>query len=807
MPVSAPFFPGATSTTFHYIGFMGVQAARLGHSVRPGRLAVSRTLGVTQIQRESKMRHTSRLVVLAGTASLSAIATAQQADLGFRNPAWDLPPALIQNVTPISVDSGLVAATGAPGTWSLVYSTTVQVPDASWLRLQFDQAMLSGTPGVDGAYIIIRSHRDGYYQFLNAQHVQEWYNTSAYMNGGAVDVEIYAQPGTGNNRLVMSTVLAGEPVVNLLDSQCGPQDNRTLFNDTRIGRHLPEGCTAWNFNGWTNGYLASGHCGVSAGDVIQFNVPLSTSGGGTVSPPPQDQYSVDGTSTQTQTGATNPSNDFVFFGVNNNSNTGLPPRLAYGGTIPLATSLPAPGGGTQIRITGYGTGGAGGGTWSQVGKTHVGPYMGFSGTNVTYQTDTTGGNSGSPMIYEPTGESLGVHGYGGCTTANPPTGANSGPSINTNNFQNIINNPQGMAANRPISLTFPGGGAPDTVNPAGGSSFLASVNTNAPAVQILSVRSFIDTGSGFVQTALASAGGTNWTVNMPADACGDATNFYLEATVSGNVVMRFPTASNYQTLAAVATTTVTTEDFELGNWVVTGTAIAGQWVRGAPVAPSNGSANGVASGANAYVTGNTAAVDVDGGTTIVTSPAFNVPAGSAMTFAYWLGTGTGDFIMGQNDGFKVEVATDAAGTNWSTVFNTFIPTNAWVNHTVGLPASATLRVRFTASDAQGSTNAPPDQVVEAGLDNVRIVSATCSTSCAPDLTTGAIPGQPGYGVPNGLLNTDDFFYYLAQYSAGNVAVADLTTGAIPGQPGYGVPNGVVNTDDFFFYLSLFSIGC
>jgi len=80
-------------------------------------------------------------------------------------------------------------------------------------------------------------------------------------------------------------------------------------------------------------------------------------------------------------------------------------------------------------------------------------------------------------------------------------------------------------------------------------------------------------------------------------------------------------------------------------------------------------------------------------------------------------------------------------------------------------------------------------------------------SCEPDLTTTAIPGTPGYGVPNGVLNNDDFFYYLAQFASGNLAVADLTTTAIPGTPGYGVPNGIINNDDFFYYLSVFAAGC
>ena len=80
-------------------------------------------------------------------------------------------------------------------------------------------------------------------------------------------------------------------------------------------------------------------------------------------------------------------------------------------------------------------------------------------------------------------------------------------------------------------------------------------------------------------------------------------------------------------------------------------------------------------------------------------------------------------------------------------------------------------------------------------------------TCRPDLTTFAIPGTPGYGVPNGVLNNDDFFYYLAAFAAGNLAVADLTTFAVPGTPGYGVPNGILNNDDFFFYLALFAAGC
>ncbi|MCA9288327.1 MAG: hypothetical protein KDA05_07075 [Phycisphaerales bacterium] len=81
------------------------------------------------------------------------------------------------------------------------------------------------------------------------------------------------------------------------------------------------------------------------------------------------------------------------------------------------------------------------------------------------------------------------------------------------------------------------------------------------------------------------------------------------------------------------------------------------------------------------------------------------------------------------------------------------------------------------------------------------------TPCRPDLTTTAIPGQAGYGEPDGVLNNDDFAYYLAQFAAGNVLVGDQTHAAIPDQPGYGMPDGVLTNDDFFFYLAIFAAGC
>ena len=91
--------------------------------------------------------------------------------------------------------------------------------------------------------------------------------------------------------------------------------------------------------------------------------------------------------------------------------------------------------------------------------------------------------------------------------------------------------------------------------------------------------------------------------------------------------------------------------------------------------------------------------------------------------------------------------------------------------------------------------------------DTRAITLQSTPSCQPDLTTGSVRGMAGYGVPNGVVSNEDFFYFLAQFSAGNAAIADMTTSAVAGSPGYGVPDGVLNNEDFFYYLTIYAHGC
>lgn len=121
-------------------------------------------------------------------------------------------------------------------------------------------------------------------------------------------------------------------------------------------------------------------------------------------------------------------------------------------------------------------------------------------------------------------------------------------------------------------------------------------------------------------------------------------------------------------------------------------------------------------------------------------------------------------------------------------------------------ATTTLTIRSVQKLATGqyraiATNACRSTTSEPGYLNV--------TGCPGDLSTTAIPGSPGYGTPNGVRNNDDFFYYIAQFAAGNLSVADLTTtGApFPGPPNHGVPDGILDADDFLTFLYRFQSPC
>ena len=115
---------------------------------------------------------------------------------------------LEQMEVPVQMDSGFVFNSTA--TRATAFNTVVRIPDATWLRLQFDVAILGESPGAP-TVLRITSRADGAVQNHTTLTLQQWSNTSAYFNGDAVEIEIIADPEAGASQLQISQILAGPP--------------------------------------------------------------------------------------------------------------------------------------------------------------------------------------------------------------------------------------------------------------------------------------------------------------------------------------------------------------------------------------------------------------------------------------------------------------------------------------------------------------------------------------------------------------------------------------------------------------------
>ncbi len=219
------------------------------------------------------------MLAFAGAALLAAPVVAQTKPLKFYTKAVDLTSQPLDNNT---------AAT------QLVFDDVLSGDGAPWVRVRFSRAVLQ-----EGSYVLITSLKDGDYQILNAQSMAEWYNHSAYFNGDAVQVSLYAGAGTQDNQLDVAELILGEweQSDGGAASQCGPTDDRVASSAPERARLLNIGCTASLFS-TDNCFITAGHCTESLANTVEFNVPLSQSNGTIVHPPVSDQYSVIQTSRQ-----------------------------------------------------------------------------------------------------------------------------------------------------------------------------------------------------------------------------------------------------------------------------------------------------------------------------------------------------------------------------------------------------------------------------------------------------------------------------------------------------------------------------
>lgn len=394
----------------------------------------------------SMLRFISTMCVLLGTTCGHAVGQ---------------PGVLASRVQRYDLDSGQVAPAG--GQRSVAWQTIIREPGAAWLRLHFETLDLPGsvTAGT-AAELVLTSLPDGGRQVLDSQTAREWGRSSAYFNGDAVLVQLVMSSGTRPGRIELGQVTVGLPTSGEPRSICGDEDDRVRWEDPRVARVLGYSngtytplCTAWLIRGTGRDLLTAGHCvwGHPPDNcdvyqpwqlsVVEFNVPLSDSFGNPQFADPSDQYAADPGSFQHSSECAAIGDDWCYFGVFPNSNTGLDPLWQQGDYYALPETYPDLDG-SPIVVAGYGVD-----TWPNVDNQALqadwGMFNNVEGTVVKYHDlDTESGCSGAPIEKVSDHVAVGIHTHGGCEDQD--AWHNHGTTIDHPGLQDALANPIGVCA-------------------------------------------------------------------------------------------------------------------------------------------------------------------------------------------------------------------------------------------------------------------------------------------------------------------------------------------------------------------------
>ncbi|MDR4505894.1 MAG: trypsin-like serine protease [Candidatus Scalindua sp.] len=323
---------------------------------------------------------------------------------------------------------------------SVPFRETMIIPGVPWMQIHVSASNLG-----ERSCIVITSLYDGGQQRLDTQSLVQWHNSSAYLNGEAVEIALVVGPGESGIFFRIEEITVGEWIGNggpadgsssllFQESICGSSDNRVSSEDPAVGRIMPAGCTGWIIS--NGAFLTAGHCS-GIGYVLQFNVPASLPDGTPLNPLPEDQYPV----TYLDFHNNDEGDDWAIFqtGTNNKGQQAIERQRAfYRVTHDISPE--------SVSVTGYGIDSLPRGTTggrnsdNQTQQTHTGHYIGKNIVRRTkviieYLVDTLGGNSGAPVIITQEGLTLGIHTHSGC---NPPHFGNQGTGFQQRGLKNAI---------------------------------------------------------------------------------------------------------------------------------------------------------------------------------------------------------------------------------------------------------------------------------------------------------------------------------------------------------------------------------
>ena len=168
-------------------------------------------------------------------------------------------------------DSGSLANdTGSP---AVVFQNDVEIAGVPWCRAYFSAIELP-----PGSTLRVTSLLDNQVHELDRFTAEIWGNTTGYLRGDKIRIQLVAAPQTTGNRVALEYIGTHKTNdVNCGVNRCHPwtPDTRVPSNEDWSGRWLQGGCTASVFN--RNGcYVSAAHCPTVANvTVLSFRNPLS----------------------------------------------------------------------------------------------------------------------------------------------------------------------------------------------------------------------------------------------------------------------------------------------------------------------------------------------------------------------------------------------------------------------------------------------------------------------------------------------------------------------------------------------------
>ncbi|MFM1823933.1 MAG: hypothetical protein RI967_2199 [Planctomycetota bacterium] len=308
--------------------------------------------------------------------------------------------------------------------------------------------------------------------------------------------------------------------------------------------------------------------------------------------------------------------------------------------------------------------------------------------------------------------------------------------------------------NRPpvsIEFSYPNG-LPSSLNPETANGFDVDVAIlGGGSIVADTAKLYVSTdGATWNSFPMSQLDADTYRAEFPAVSCGAPVRFYVGATLSNGGPIFDPSAAPtiFRSVPVqTGETVLVSESFEgdVSGWTIENTAVTfGPWVAAAPVGTAQGGlpASPAAdatpgSGVRCFQTGLGVAggvassQDLDGGPTVLTSPAFDLSGVSAaqLSMAVWFFCDDILTTPTQADQLRIEVSN---GGDWVLMEAIRENITSWTTKTYNLgqyvELNSTVRVRVIANDN------PNNSVTEAAIDDFVISVAECDAAepCSGD---------------------------------------------------------------------------